>query len=96
MYTYCTIVNLNKVRKTCRCEPCSRFARALSRVLDPDLVFLLGSGYGFSTRTPDPAPRQKKENRKCAKSYLLEENSKIMTKGREKNEIGNNILSKSS
>ena len=47
------------------------------------------SGSGFQTSLdPDPVsapgPEAKKECRKCSKSYLLEENFKIMTEDRRK------------
>ena len=42
----------------------------------------------------DPDPGAKKRAGKGSKSYLLEENLKIMTKNRQKNEKGNKFLLK--
>ena len=47
-----------------------------------------GSGSGFQISSD---PGTKKECRKGSKSYVLEENFKIMTKGRQKNDSGNNF-----
>ena len=60
---------------------------SLNQGLDPDPVSnFTGSGSGFSPRIPGA-----KKCRKGSKSYLLEENLKIMTKDRQKNETGNNF-----
>ena len=63
---------------------------SLNQGLDPDPVSnFTGSGSGFSPRIPGA-----KKCRKGSKSYLLEENLKIMTKDRQKSEKRNNSLLK--
>ena len=51
----------------------------MTRVVNPDPVFLHGSGSGFS-----PDSGTKKNYRKVSKSDLSEENLKFMTKDRQK------------
>ena len=65
--------------------------------LDPVFNFFLDPEPGFKFiwiriwfQPPDPGTQ--KECRKSSKSYILDENLKIMTNGPSKNEKGNNLI----